>query len=245
VQEDWDRTLYAESYLPFYTYGWAKLRTIRRGPWKYIDAPRPELYGQKRDPYELSNEVERQPGMAHDLARELQLFTEKLEGAEKESPLDIDDELAEKLAKLGYVSGTVAKTENQPRLDPKDGIPLHSKLEAARELLIDRKYDEAAKALESALEQNPSNVSARADLALALEGEGRIDEAIATLHDALELDPTSASLRLQLASLEDRRGRHEQALALIQEALQTRGPLNRGPRDAGRRARAARTWRGG
>src|SRR5215468_53128 len=48
--------VYEETYLPFYTYGWAKLRVLRRDRWKLIDAPEPELYDLGRDPRELSNQ---------------------------------------------------------------------------------------------------------------------------------------------------------------------------------------------
>ena len=38
------RDLYAESFAPLLDFGWSPLRTLRRGGWKYIAAPRPELY---------------------------------------------------------------------------------------------------------------------------------------------------------------------------------------------------------
>ncbi len=36
--------VYAESLVPLLHFGWSDLRAIRRGKWKYIQAPRPELY---------------------------------------------------------------------------------------------------------------------------------------------------------------------------------------------------------
>src|SRR5262249_23938093 len=51
--------VYEETYLPFYTYGWAKLRVLRRDRWKLINAPEPELFDIVRDPRELSNQFER------------------------------------------------------------------------------------------------------------------------------------------------------------------------------------------
>ena len=38
------RALYAESFAPYFDFGWAGLRAVREGPAKYIAAPRPELF---------------------------------------------------------------------------------------------------------------------------------------------------------------------------------------------------------
>ncbi|HEY7696802.1 MAG TPA: sulfatase, partial [Vicinamibacteria bacterium] len=41
---------YAESLVPLMHFGWSDLRSIRRGKWKYIQAPKPELYDLDADP---------------------------------------------------------------------------------------------------------------------------------------------------------------------------------------------------
>ena len=41
--------VYAESYFPQFFMGWAPLRSIRVGRWKYIEAPSPELYDLATD----------------------------------------------------------------------------------------------------------------------------------------------------------------------------------------------------
>jgi arylsulfatase A-like enzyme len=38
------RSSYSETYCPRYHYGWSELKTLRNGQYKFIDAPRPELY---------------------------------------------------------------------------------------------------------------------------------------------------------------------------------------------------------
>ena len=52
-----DEPSFAESLVPLVHYGWSDLRTVRDGRWKYILAPRPELYDLERDPAETQ-----QPG---------------------------------------------------------------------------------------------------------------------------------------------------------------------------------------
>ena len=46
---------YSESLFPRIHFGWSELRSIRMGGWKYIQAPRPELYDLTRDPGERNN----------------------------------------------------------------------------------------------------------------------------------------------------------------------------------------------
>ena len=43
-----DATLYAESFAPLLDFGWSPLRAVRAGGWKYIAAPKPELYRRRR-----------------------------------------------------------------------------------------------------------------------------------------------------------------------------------------------------
>src|SRR5262249_50843264 len=66
-----DRLLYSESFAPLLDFGWSPLRTIRRDGWKYIAAPRPELYDLTADPGETRNLVDDQPARAADLARQV------------------------------------------------------------------------------------------------------------------------------------------------------------------------------
>src|SRR6185295_12940686 len=52
---------FAESLVPLVHYGWSDLRALRLGSWKYILAPRPELFDLERDPHEQQNLVEQEP----------------------------------------------------------------------------------------------------------------------------------------------------------------------------------------
>ena len=44
------RALYAESFAPLFDFGWSPLRTIREDGWKYVAAPKPELYRPEQRP---------------------------------------------------------------------------------------------------------------------------------------------------------------------------------------------------
>ena len=52
---------------PLVHYGWSDLRALRDGRWKYILAPRPELYDLERDPGERQNLADAEPARARAL----------------------------------------------------------------------------------------------------------------------------------------------------------------------------------
>src|SRR6185295_12767463 len=60
LQLIWDenspaRLSYGEAYYAQYHFGWSRLLCLRTNDFKYIDAPRPELYDLKKDPHETTN----------------------------------------------------------------------------------------------------------------------------------------------------------------------------------------------
>ena len=54
VAENEDRIAIGETDYPL-RFGWAPLRSVRAGGFKFIEAPRPELYDLHADPGELTN----------------------------------------------------------------------------------------------------------------------------------------------------------------------------------------------
>jgi len=217
------RGLYSETYLPFYTYGWAKLRVWRQGPAKYIEAPTPELYDLDRDPRELTNLAEAQPGLAHDMGRGLDEFLASVGDAEKEADLPLDSESREKLQALGYLA--VGSHPAAPRLadserpDPKDVIGLHTGMQRAQQLADDGLFEPAVAELHKVLTRDPNNLAALIDLASDQAGLGRLDDAVKTVERALALDPDYPRLYLQLSGFEARRGHRDRAIELADRAL--------------------------
>lgn len=214
---DPQRALYGETWLPFYTYGWAKLQAVRHGQWKLIDAPTPELYDLRRDPRELSNLYEGQPGVAHDLGRELEEMTE---GGERETSLELDRDAVARLQALGYLGGRGTDLPDEAtRADPKEMIGLHVDLERARQLIRDRLWRQAESRLQRVLERDPNNLAALIDLATAQEGAGDVEAAVQTVERGLRLEPDEPRLLLHLARVERSRGQPELALQLVDQVL--------------------------
>ncbi|MEM8997422.1 MAG: sulfatase-like hydrolase/transferase, partial [Acidobacteriota bacterium] len=208
---------YAETYLPFYTYGWAKLQVLRRGTFKLIDGPDPELYRLDRDADETQDLAERDPETLADLRRQL---AERMgEDGDLETTLELDDEALDRLRSLGYLASGRAPDRDGPRPDPKAVIDLHVGLERARHLLRDRRPDEAERQLRRVLERDGSNLAALAELSTARELQGDLDGAVEAAERALALDPGDPRMHVVLARLEVRQERPNQALQLLDAAL--------------------------
>ena len=115
---------YAESLLPLLHFGWSDLRTLREGRWKYVAAPRPELYDLKDDPAEARNLVAAQPGRAEAMRTALGrlLDTERATAAAPTGTASVPADLLEKLGALGYLGAGAPGQSSTPGADPKDRI---------------------------------------------------------------------------------------------------------------------------
>ncbi|HEY3233156.1 MAG TPA: sulfatase, partial [Polyangiaceae bacterium] len=80
---------YSETYYPTYGFGWSELRSVRTEQFKYIDAPRPELYDLASDPKESRNLVASN-GAAAARMKDLLFETVRLSsgGVPREAPLE-------------------------------------------------------------------------------------------------------------------------------------------------------------
>ena len=115
-----ERSVYAES-MYAERFGWSPLRTIRDGRFKFIDAPRPELYDLATDPFEQRNLAAQRAPVAAAMRAELE---NTAAGHTRPSGLAPPDVLRE-LAALGYVApgpAGRAAAAGAARLDPKDYI---------------------------------------------------------------------------------------------------------------------------
>jgi arylsulfatase A-like enzyme/Tfp pilus assembly protein PilF len=90
---------YAESLYGRIHYGWAALRALRGEGWKYIDAPRPELYRVSEDPAETRNRIDERAQVAAAMRRRLPAEAADVAQAALDPAAD------ERLAALGYVGG--------------------------------------------------------------------------------------------------------------------------------------------
>jgi tetratricopeptide (TPR) repeat protein len=99
---------------------------MRAGRWKYILAPRPELYDLAGDPGELRNLVETEPVRARSLRTALEERLRREQASIRQTPAPqaaVPPDLLEKLGALGYVAaGRGPSPELASGADPKDKI---------------------------------------------------------------------------------------------------------------------------
>ena len=195
------RALYAETFAPLFDFGWAALRTVRDGQWKYIAAPRPELYDVGGDRAELTNRA----GASADRERVLAAEVARRSGAEPTATMPINTEAASRLRSLGYLSGggrTTPSTEARP--DPKDRIAVASQLALVTSGEVSGTAVVAT--LESVLRVDPQNPQAHLRLGYALIEAGRCDRAEPHLRAAVAANVPSADAGLGLADCRTRAG---------------------------------------
>jgi choline-sulfatase len=117
------RDLYAESFAPLLDFGWSPLRSIRSGGFKYIAAPKPELYRISSDQGETQNLAETDKTQAAALDDRAQRISPATLSANRAK----DPEAAARLQALGYVSGSET-TASGARPDPKDKRELAARI---------------------------------------------------------------------------------------------------------------------
>lgn len=205
--------VYSETDMPASAYGWSPLAAATDARFRFIAAPRPELYDLEADPAESRNLW----GQEAEAARRLQrVVAEANRAARRGAAAPGSPELAESLRQLGYLSGASGRAGS---IDPKDGIRMLDELEQAKALTRQGRAREAVERLEGLVKRNPGNVPFLARLAEAQAAAGETGKAVETVGRALELNPGLDFLHLQLARLCVEAGRSEEARASYRAAL--------------------------
>jgi arylsulfatase A-like enzyme/Tfp pilus assembly protein PilF len=188
--------VYSETWFPLTAYGWSPLRALTRDRYRFIAAPRPELYDFVADPAESRNLASDPPAAAAGLRRELATLERDLENA-RPAAAPLDAELAAALQSLGYATGSGARSSSG--LDPKDGPPLLERFEQAKRLLRAGAAAAAAAELEALVRASPGNVPFLNQLATAQLAAGEGAKALATHRAAIALNPRLEFLHRLLA----------------------------------------------
>ena len=210
-----DRALWAQSDHPRRQYGWARLRSVRRGIWKYIDAPRPELYDLAGDPGETRNLAATAGGRTREMAdlagrTETALARDKPEAKLKEPDADAQA----RLAALGYLAGGDPATP-APALDPDEAIQAQDEVDRATALLAagGSGLAEAERLFRGLIRRFPRHGSLRISLGRALELLGREEEARAVYREAAERADLRSLALGRLVFLAGKAGRVEEEVA--------------------------------
>ena len=218
--ESWthDRLIFAETEVPFFAYGWSRLRTVRQGLTKYIDAPEVELYDLSRDPGELDNLAAERSADVQRLAAEIKSWA--IHDETGDSAVAVDSETAAMLHALGYTAGDPSRPEGTGQGNPVELMPVHQELQIVGELLASGQPQEAVDRVQNALALDPENIAGLRDLGRGLTQLGRLDEAAAVASKASAIAPWSAQTAMVEADVEYHRGRYQRALDLIDRSIE-------------------------
>jgi choline-sulfatase len=221
---------YAESYVPLVNFHWSPLRALRHEGWKYIEAPRPELYDLKRDPKETANlasaEAERAASLRQKLLSLEKSFSPPAGDKARRSP---DEKTLETLATLGYLGGNLPEpSEGAALADPKDRIQIWDSMEEELVHLTSGRYREAIAILERVLKEDPTNLLALEHLGYARFQLGELAPARDAYQRLVELGPDRASGWASLGYCLEKLGQRERAMEHYRKAEELNPAYARG-----------------
>ena len=167
--EKGSRTAIGETDYPL-RFGWAPLRSVRAEGFKYIEAPRPELYDLRADPGELDNK--------YDSAKEpvAKLRAALIEVRKNDSP-----------------EADASAPEASIRPDPKDKIEEQNLLHLAMMATEDNRPDDARKNYEKVLQADAKSPTALRQLGELELQAGDYVKAAKHLSGALEVRPQDST----------------------------------------------------
>jgi len=196
---------YADAHFPQLHFGWSMLRSLRAGEWKYIDAPKPELYNVRTDRSEQRNLVQERASVATRMAAEVRAIWQSFGSAAAAAPVQPDPETLARLRSLGYV-GVAAPTPGDARgADPKDKIAelklFRGLISRAIDDLTADRTDAAIEKLKRALAINERAYDVHLLLGDAWAQKGVNDRALGEYDAAALLNPVVASPHLLAAEV--------------------------------------------
>jgi arylsulfatase A-like enzyme/Flp pilus assembly protein TadD len=201
-----DEPTFAESLVPLVHYGWSDLRALRDGRWKYILAPRPELYDLEQDPGERENLIDKEPQRARayrgGIEQRLRDEQARLANASP-ATASVPPDLLEKLGALGYVSAAGGSVPRASGADPKDKIGEYQALNTLmREGLVnlrERRFADSLARFEGLFARGIDSFEAHYYAARALMGLERWRDAAARYEAAISKLPAYTAAYVGLA----------------------------------------------
>ena len=203
------RDLYAESWAPLLDFGWSPLRSLRSQGFKYIEAPRAELYETARDPDETRDLAAADPPRAAQLRDRLARYAT---GPTQAAP--VDREALARLQALGYASGS-PRSSSGSRPDPKDRREIAARLSQVVSGELQGSALEAA--LRDILSDDATNPQANLRLGYVLLESNRCADAVPFLKAAIAAKVPSADPYLGLALCQAAARRLDEAQATLRE----------------------------
>ncbi len=211
---------YVETLYPKTFMNWSELRGMRTDRWKFILAPRPELYDLKHDPEEKENVIGRHPAEADQLQKKIWEIIGPPESDQKLAYAPVDPQTRQQLAALGYASAGAPRelVLDMKGPDPKDRAGTLRSMQQYERLMKEESFAQAARAMEDAVRKDPANPLARLYLGTAHEKLRDWRSAIDTYRGAIEMGAETDQIFSRLGNAYLRMRDLSSAIAAMEKA---------------------------
>jgi arylsulfatase A-like enzyme/tetratricopeptide (TPR) repeat protein len=213
--------VYGESEYPHLGFGWAPLHSITTAHWRYIDAPRGELFDRTADPLEQRNVIEQHPSVASDLHEQLMAMREKMHPRSQSVSASSANAL-NNLEALGYVGGAASAVDSDntgPKRDPKNMVGAFEAHSRAVGALLGERYAEVIELVRPLVQQSPESDEFYNTLGRALLESGRYAEAQHAFEMSLRRTQSNPRRLRRLGESLLRQKKFADAIAAFKEAI--------------------------
>jgi choline-sulfatase len=213
-------SVYAEAFYGRYHFGWSELYSLTDSRYRFIKAPRPEVYDLERDPGETRNLAGERPQVVVSARAELDGM---LAGTSIQSPSQVSKDDIQRLQALGYVGTQASIAPDRPGEslpDPKDKAKVLEAYRRAIALSAEKRYDESVVLLRQVLDDSPSMKDAWIQLGVELVRAGRNEEALGAFKRLIEVDPADANSFVSIAGVYQVAGKLAEAQANAEMGLE-------------------------
>ncbi len=208
-----DTGVYSEAMYSRFHFGWSELHALTDQRYRYIRAPKEELYDLEQDAGERHN---LSTTRAQTRAAMRAAVDRLLAGSSLEAPGQVAEEDRERLAALGYVGrgGDVAVNTAADSLpDPKDKVQVLETYRRAAALAGERRYFEAIPLYRQILDEDPGMSDVWLQLAQVSARSGQDAAAADAFKKAIALSPGDSGAIIALGDVLLRLGRFDEAAA--------------------------------
>jgi arylsulfatase A-like enzyme/Tfp pilus assembly protein PilF len=184
-----DTGIYAEALYPRYHFGWSELYSLTDTRYRFIRAPRDELFDQRTDPRESASIAAERPQVRQAMRGAIDRL---IADATIAAPSAVSDEDKQKLAALGYVGGGASESLTLPGdslPDPKDKVQVLEKYRKAADLAGARRFPEATALYKEVLVEDPGMTDVWLQLAEVYVRQGMPEDAVRAFGEAIKRNP--------------------------------------------------------
>lgn len=210
--------IYAEAMMSRYHFGWSELTSLTDERYKFIRAPKPELYDLERDRAETTNLLTERAQVAQAMRGGLEGL---IAGRGVDAPGAVSDDDRQRLAALGYVgaSSVTAETEGLTLPDPKDRADVHREFTLAAKAIGNMQFLEAADRLKKIVTSDPGMTDAWNQYAQVMLRLGRDTDALTAYREIINRRAGATPALLDAAAVYLRLGRYAEARSHAEAAI--------------------------